>query len=181
MFQTTPIPAFNDNYIWALADASGQQIAVVDPGDAAPVQRYLKQHGLKLAAILITHHHADHTGGVAELRQAWEVPVFGPASSPFGGIDRPLSDGDTVALFGQTLQVRAVPGHTLDHISYFKAAPAPSCSAAIRFSSPAAAACSKAAPPRCSRRWITSAPCRTTRKSIAPTNIRYRIWLSPPR
>lgn len=121
MFQVTPIPAFNDNYIWAIADPKGPRIAVVDPGDAAPVRHYLEQRGLSLAAILVTHHHADHTGGVNELAREFEVPVYGPAKSPFGGIDRPLADGESVELFGQTLEVREVPAHTLDHISYFNA------------------------------------------------------------
>ena len=85
------------------------------------MRRYLEQQGLSLAAILVTHHHADHTGGVNELARAFGVPVYGPANSSFGGIDRPLTDGDSVDLFGQTLKVREVPAHTLDHISYFNA------------------------------------------------------------
>lgn len=121
MFQVSPIPAFNDNYIWTIADPAAPRVAVVDPGDAAPVRRYLEQHGLTLAAILVTHHHADHTGGVNELARAFGAPVYGPANSSFGGIDHPVADGDTVELFGQTLQVREVPAHTLDHISYFNA------------------------------------------------------------
>jgi len=125
MFQVTPIPAFNDNYIWAIADPQGPRIAVVDPGDATPVRRYLEQHNLNLAAILVTHHHADHTGGVNELARVFDVPVYGPANSPFGGIDRPLTDGDSVELFGRTLNVREVPAHTLDHISYFNAGEIP--------------------------------------------------------
>ncbi|GGO80589.1 hydroxyacylglutathione hydrolase [Marinobacterium nitratireducens] len=121
MFQVTPIPAFNDNYIWTLADPAGPRVAVVDPGDAAPVRRYLEQRGLTLAAILVTHHHPDHTGGVTELAREFAAPVYGPAQSPFKGVDRPLNDGDSFELFGQTLAVREVPAHTLDHISYFNA------------------------------------------------------------
>ncbi|ANG62424.1 hydroxyacylglutathione hydrolase [Marinobacterium aestuarii] len=119
MFQVTPIPAFNDNYIWLLADAQSNRVAVVDPGDAAPVLKYLQQNNLTLAAILITHHHQDHTGGVADLLQAFSVPVYGPRPSPFGGIDQPLQDSDSLELFGQTLQIREIPAHTLDHISYY--------------------------------------------------------------
>lgn len=121
MFKVTPIPAFNDNYIWALADGASDRIAVVDPGDAAPVQQYLRTHGLRFGAILITHHHHDHTGGVARLLAEYPVPVYGPHHSPFGGIDHKLRDGDSIELFGQRLEVREVPGHTLDHISYFSA------------------------------------------------------------
>jgi hydroxyacylglutathione hydrolase len=119
MFQVTPIPAFNDNYIWLLADGNSNRVAVVDPGDAAPVLNYLKQHDLALATILITHHHQDHTGGVAQLLQAFPVPVYGPGSSPFSGIDHALHDGDSFELFGKVLQIREIPAHTLDHISYY--------------------------------------------------------------
>ncbi|UTW13675.1 hydroxyacylglutathione hydrolase [Marinobacterium rhizophilum] len=122
MFQVTPIPAFNDNYIWLLADPQSNRVAVVDPGDAQPVLTYLQQHDLRLAAILITHHHQDHTGGVARLLETGSVPVYGPRPSPFGGIDHPLQDSDSLELFGQRLQIREVPAHTLDHISYYCAA-----------------------------------------------------------
>ncbi len=125
MFQVTPIPAFNDNYIWLLADGNSNRVAVVDPGDAAPVLHYLKQHDLILDTILVTHHHQDHTGGVAELLQAGAVPVYGPFQSPFGGIDHPLQDGDSFELFGHRLHIREVPAHTLDHISYYCAARQP--------------------------------------------------------
>ncbi|TCK08862.1 hydroxyacylglutathione hydrolase [Marinobacterium mangrovicola] len=120
MFSVTPIPAFQDNYIWALAGSTPDEIAVVDPGDAAPVFAYLKENNLRLAAILITHHHPDHTGGVADLQAAGEVPVYGPASSPFKGITEPLNDNSEISLLGETLKIGAVPAHTLDHISYFQ-------------------------------------------------------------
>ena len=67
MFDVTPIPAFNDNYIWAISVGDQDQVAVVDPGDAIPVENYLGDNGLKLAAILVTHHHHDHTGGISAL------------------------------------------------------------------------------------------------------------------
>ncbi|SEG00638.1 hydroxyacylglutathione hydrolase [Marinobacterium lutimaris] len=120
MFSVTPIAAFQDNYIWALAGSVPGEIAVVDPGDAAPVFAYLKAHNLKLAAILITHHHPDHTGGVTDLQAAGEVPVYGPANSPFKGITQPLNDNSEISLLGETLRIAAVPAHTLDHISYFQ-------------------------------------------------------------
>ncbi|GGC02690.1 hydroxyacylglutathione hydrolase [Marinobacterium zhoushanense] len=120
MYSVTPIPAFRDNYIWALQGDQPGLVAVVDPGDAAPVERYLAHHALSLAAILITHHHPDHTGGVAELTAQRDIPVYGPENSPFGGITQPLHDKMHIELLGHSLEVRAVPGHTLDHISYFQ-------------------------------------------------------------
>ncbi|WP_151705482.1 hydroxyacylglutathione hydrolase [Nitrincola alkalilacustris] len=119
MFKVTPIPAFNDNYIW-LIHKPGYGSAVVDPGDADPVIRFLESHDLTLDAILITHHHADHTGGVQKLLSRYQVPVYGPHNSPFDGITHPLASGDTLDLFGEQLEIQAVPAHTLDHISYFK-------------------------------------------------------------
>ena len=73
-----PVRAFRDNYIWVLSDAAGHCL-VVDPGDAAPVRDYLNAENLKPSAILVTHHHPDHTGGVSTLANAFDIPVFGPA------------------------------------------------------------------------------------------------------
>lgn len=125
MFDVTPIPAFNDNYIWALSVAGQNQIAVVDPGDATPVENYLRDNDLQLAAILVTHHHHDHTGGIQALRAEFDVPVYGPEDCQFSGITHTLADGATINLFGHALEIRAIPGHTLDHISYFSAADTP--------------------------------------------------------
>ncbi|WP_421864223.1 hydroxyacylglutathione hydrolase [Motiliproteus sp.] len=123
MFQLHPLPAFQDNYIWMLQrpDAPGQVVAV-DPGQSAPVLQWLQQHQLRLAAILITHHHPDHTGGVAELLASQpndKIKVYGPSDSPFQGINTPLDDGDQIELLGQKLDVKRVPAHTLDHIAYY--------------------------------------------------------------
>lgn len=119
--QIIPIPAFEDNYIWALRTPGGA-IAVVDPGDAAPVLDYLDKTGASLSAILITHHHGDHTGGVAELVARRAVPVFGPAVEAIEGVDHPLTDGDRVALadLGIEFEVLAVPGHTRGHLAYYR-------------------------------------------------------------
>ena len=118
--EISPIPAFNDNYIWLLEDGAGQA-AVVDPGDPDAVLAALKARDLNLDTILITHHHFDHTGGIEQLKAATSCRVFGPQNPAITGIDHHLSEGDQVTIFGQTLQVIAVPGHTLDHIAYWLA------------------------------------------------------------
>lgn len=113
-----PLRAFEDNYIWLLQD--GRHVSVVDPGDAAPVLAYLEQHGAALQAILLTHHHGDHTGGVAELLACHAVPVYGPAGEAIDAVTHPLRDGDSVSLPGlpEGLRVIEVPGHTRGHIAY---------------------------------------------------------------
>jgi hydroxyacylglutathione hydrolase len=95
---------------------------VVDPGDAQPVLQALSTHGLQLLGILVTHHHADHTGGVNLLRERTGATVFGPAHEPMPEPIRRLGDGDTVDLLGLTFLVLDVPGHTRGHIAYFCAA-----------------------------------------------------------
>jgi ribonuclease BN (tRNA processing enzyme) len=118
-----PIRAFRDNYIWALHD--GQYCVVVDPGDAAPVLAYLSQQQLTLSAILITHHHPDHVGGLEALvRFAPDIAVYGPASERINGLTDTLREGDTVELeaLGAQFKVLDVPGHTAGHIAYFCAA-----------------------------------------------------------
>jgi hydroxyacylglutathione hydrolase len=115
--QLIPIPAFSDNYIWALHD--GRQALVVDPGEAEGVARWLQQEGLRLDTILITHHHADHTGGVAALREATGARVIGPAYETMPEPLQRVSEGDTVEVLGQRFDVIEVPGHTAGHIAYY--------------------------------------------------------------
>ncbi len=115
----TPIPAFSDNYIWAMV--AGNNCVVVDPGDAAPVLKFLAERDLTLDAILVTHHHADHIGGVAELVGRWHVPVYGPAAENIACVTHALREGDTVALpafVDEPFRVIEVPGHTSGHIAY---------------------------------------------------------------
>ncbi|MET3440823.1 hydroxyacylglutathione hydrolase [Variovorax paradoxus] len=112
-----PLPAFADNYIWMLQD--GSNAIVVDPGDAQPVFDALARDKLQLAAILVTHHHPDHTGGVAALHAATGAPVFGPARERIPEPFTPLLQGDSAEVLGLRFQVIDVPGHTAGHIAYF--------------------------------------------------------------
>ena len=112
-----PLPAFTDNYIWMLHD--GQRALVVDPGDAQPVMDALQSEGLQLESILVTHHHADHTGGVAELRQATGAKVCGPATESMPEPLLRLKGGDVHTSLGLSFLVMDVPGHTAGHIAFY--------------------------------------------------------------
>ncbi|KFI07743.1 hydroxyacylglutathione hydrolase [Massilia sp. BSC265] len=119
------VPAFNDNYLWVIHD--GAHAAVVDPGDAGPVRDALAEHHLTLTAILLTHHHADHIGGVSALLE-WSqdsVPVFGPRNDGIEGITQALGEGERITVPGLELEfeVLDVPGHTLGHIAYVRRTP----------------------------------------------------------
>jgi len=121
MIEVVPVPSFNDNYIWLLRTNNSNTVAVVDPGDAEPVLEVLKQNKLKLAAILITHHHWDHVNGISQLLEhAAEALVYGPSNSPVNAITNRLKESDTFDLPGVLDQCSVIetPGHTLDHISY---------------------------------------------------------------
>lgn len=125
--EIVPLAAFSDNYIWLLR--RGRHAAVVDPGDAPPVLAYLERHQLELCAILVTHHHGDHIGGIEEILAHSlarspthaRLPVYGPASEAIDEVTRPLADGDLVALaeLNTSFEVLAVPGHTRGHIAYY--------------------------------------------------------------
>ncbi len=116
MFQISYIPAFKDNYIWVLR--RGQRAFVVDPGEAAPVLAYFAAARLELAGILVTHHHADHQGGVRELLERWPCPVFAPAGESITGVSQALTGGETIDALGVPVRVLAVPGHTRGHLAY---------------------------------------------------------------
>lgn len=118
MLTLIPLPAFDDNYIWVLHD--GRHAVAVDPGDPAPLIAFLDAHRLTLSAVLITHHHRDHTGGNVLLRQRYDCPVHAPDNPRIPAVTHVLRDGDPVDIAEPLLHfdVLATPGHTLDHISY---------------------------------------------------------------
>lgn len=120
MLRVQPVPAFKDNYIWLIGHPDTPKVAVVDPGDARPLLLHCGQHGLEPCAILITHHHRDHVGGVRELLSHYDVPVYGPAHETIPGLTHPLRDGAEVTLseLGLTLQALEVPGHTRAPLAY---------------------------------------------------------------
>jgi len=119
MVQVKAIKAFSDNYIWCLTTDNSNQAWVVDPGQAQSVLAYLAEHKLTLGGILITHHHYDHTDGVAALVDAYpDISVYGPANSPFKGITHALTDGQSISVLNINFNILATPGHTLDHICY---------------------------------------------------------------
>ena len=118
MFEVIRIPAFKDNYIWLLR--KGRSAVVVDPGDASPVLDVLEREGLALKAILITHHHADHQGGISALLAQYPADVFGPAAESITALTHPLLGGESIRLdsIGADFKVLALPGHTLGHLAY---------------------------------------------------------------
>lgn len=121
MNKVSAICALHDNYIWAIHDSHNTQIAVVDPGDADPVLSYLNQHQLTLHAILITHRHHDHTGGVAVLAKHYPtVKIYAPVIEHIPVTDH-VANGSQIDLFNQQikLSVIAIPGHTLEHIAFY--------------------------------------------------------------
>ncbi|WP_263264348.1 hydroxyacylglutathione hydrolase [Pseudomonas sp. RIT-PI-S] len=125
MIQIDALSAFSDNYIWLLRDPASHRCAVVDPGDADPVQRWLDEHPeWSLTDILVTHHHHDHTGGVAALKARTGARVAGPAGETIPALDQPLEDGARLQVLGLDLRVLLVPGHTAGHIAFAHEAPA---------------------------------------------------------
>ncbi len=123
MVSVTPICAFSDNYIWAVVGerkaCATKPCAVIDPGDATPVLAFLQQYDLALTQIFLTHHHADHIGGVRRLLEQYSATVYGPADPRMPAGTMPLAEGDEVALLGAPYRVIEVPAHTRSHIAYY--------------------------------------------------------------
>ncbi len=122
MIQAIPVPAFRDNYLWLLTRAESKAAAVVDPGDAAPVLVALAAADAALEAIIITHHHADHIGGVSELLGRFPgAEVYAPDDDRIAGATRTVGEGDRVyvACLDCDFEVLEVPGHTSTHIAYY--------------------------------------------------------------
>lgn len=119
MIEVEPIPAFEDNYIWLLHD--GVRAIVVDPGDAEPVLETLARRQFVLEAILATHHHGDHTGGIEDLLRHRAVTVFGPARERIRGVTHAVAGGEEIRVPSMDLSfaVLDVPGHTAGHVAYY--------------------------------------------------------------
>jgi hydroxyacylglutathione hydrolase len=113
----TPISILSDNYAW-IVQTAGSRAVVIDPGEAGPVTAWLAERNLELEAILLTHHHGDHTGGVRQLASSSHIRVFGPATESISGVNQPVKDDDVVKVDELRLKVWEVPGHTRGHVAY---------------------------------------------------------------
>ena len=120
MVEIKPVKAFRDNYIWLIGSPESQHVVIVDPGDASPVLERIHEQEFSPTAILLTHHHPDHVGGVGKLLEYYEIPVYGPANEDIPSVTHPLREGDNLILAntGITLSVLEVPGHTAGAIAY---------------------------------------------------------------
>jgi hydroxyacylglutathione hydrolase len=116
-----PIPALRDNYVWVLVDGKQAKAIIVDPGDATPVIAYLNAHCLTLEAIFVTHHHWDHTNGIADILEYAQAPVIGAENSPCQYITRYVQGEETLTITTDfpNFDIISIPGHTLDHIAYY--------------------------------------------------------------
>lgn len=121
MLKLTSIPAFTDNYIWCVYNEQSKDAVVVDPGCADTVSEYIETNNLNLTGILVTHHHADHTGGIEKLCATTGASTYGFSQSRYRNIQHTFSDSDRFNLLGTSFTVIEVPGHTLDHIAFYSA------------------------------------------------------------
>ena len=121
MVKILPVPVLRDNYVWSICQGDSSPAILVDPGEAAPVLAAIQAHDWQLQAILLTHHHWDHTGGIEEILQHYPVPVYGPATEDISGMSEGLegTEGWSLPSMGITLSVMAVPGHTRGALAYY--------------------------------------------------------------
>ena len=119
MIRVHGIPAFSDNYIWCIYHEHTKQALLVDPGSYDDALSFLMDNQLKLTAILVTHHHPDHTGGISKLKKAYDCTCIASHQSKVSHIDQKLSDGEMIELMGLPIRSIDVPGHTLDHNAYY--------------------------------------------------------------
>ena len=117
MIKIDSIEAFTDNYIWLVTTNEGS--IVIDPGESSKTINFLEDNQLNLKAILITHHHFDHTGGINEILSHYPVDVFGPFNNGIENINKKLKDGDRINVIGIEFEIIEIPGHTLDHIAFY--------------------------------------------------------------
>jgi hydroxyacylglutathione hydrolase len=121
MLEIIPLPALKDNYIWLLKNKASRHVAIVDPSEAKPVLDHIKTENLIPIAIIITHHHWDHVGGIPEITEQFDVPVYTPKTETVAGSTNPVGEGDVVPLpeLGLNLNIIDVPGHTSGAIAYY--------------------------------------------------------------
>ena len=117
MIKIEPIEAFTDNYIWLVTTNEGS--IAIDPGESSNTINFLEKNQLDLKAILITHHHFDHTGGIDDLVSYSPVNVYGPFNNDIASIHKKLKDGDKINVIGIEFEIIEIPGHTLDHIAFY--------------------------------------------------------------
>jgi hydroxyacylglutathione hydrolase len=121
MLEIIPLPALKDNYIWLLKNKASGHIAIVDPSEAEPVLNLIESEGLTPIAILITHHHWDHVGGIAGITEKYNIPVYTPKLESVEGSTNPVGEGDSISLpeLDLALSILDVPGHTSGAVAYY--------------------------------------------------------------
>ncbi len=115
------LPIFENNYIWLIMNRTRDTVIAVDPGDASPLFDYLNLKQVKLEAILITHHHRDHTGGINKLKKQYDVKVYGPQHESIDGVSDGVAEGSCIEFpfLASSFSILDIPGHTLGHIAYY--------------------------------------------------------------